>query len=340
MVSNYDGTPVDFYNTSSYSCDTDTVYFESDRDQDLWNLTCLDDGSWEEPIWPRCLESVNCTEPPERPLTGTWSWSGDYSFSTQVIYTCGPYGQFLGQDGQLYPQLIAECLWNKTWSPPILDPCSVTSCQTMPTSPDDTGLVLTSGPESSDSQLFSPRLPAIVSIPPSGMCGDMVKLMVVGKIPTKARKDLEIVVNSKDLTEAIHVQISLKKKGVWIWSVIDNNGTIDGLIGQEGEGSSIDYDEPFMIKYNQLLHHFLYQSLFSLSCDEDSWKLQINDDPPKFLNHILEVNSNSRVTILGHAETSFAGIVEKGKLIITSLFKSSEVLQICFHHHFFLWDSI
>lgn len=123
LGSNYDGEPVEFFNTSSYSCVSDDVFFESDREQEFWNLTCLDDGSWEVPDWPRCLPSVNCTEPPERPGTGTWEWSGDYQYLTQIEYTCGPYGQFMGADGQLYSQSIAECQWNKTWAPHTLDPC-------------------------------------------------------------------------------------------------------------------------------------------------------------------------------------------------------------------------
>ena len=67
---NYDGVPVEFHNTTSYSCNSDDVYLEHDRDEEYWNLTCNDDGSWEEPMWPECLHSVNCTEPPERPPFG------------------------------------------------------------------------------------------------------------------------------------------------------------------------------------------------------------------------------------------------------------------------------
>ena len=38
-------------------------------------------------------------------------------------YTCGPYGQFLSPEGNLHTSQVAECLWNKTWSPPSLNPC-------------------------------------------------------------------------------------------------------------------------------------------------------------------------------------------------------------------------
>ena len=52
---------------------------------------------------------------------------GDFvdTLSTRTIanYTCGPYGQFLNENGTLYTMAEARCLWNKTWSPPELDPC-------------------------------------------------------------------------------------------------------------------------------------------------------------------------------------------------------------------------
>ena len=123
MILNYDGVPVEFYNTTSYSCMSAGVYFEHDRDEEFWNLTCKGDGSWEEPDWPRCLSSVNCTEPPERPATGTWEWDGDYSYLTSILYTCGPYGQFMSDTEELYPRIWVDCQWNQTWSKPVLDPC-------------------------------------------------------------------------------------------------------------------------------------------------------------------------------------------------------------------------
>ena len=66
---------------------------------------------------------TNCTEPPPRYPAGTWEWSQDYQYGTQILYTCGPYGQFQSQDGVLYKELVAECMWNKTWAPPELDIC-------------------------------------------------------------------------------------------------------------------------------------------------------------------------------------------------------------------------
>ena len=57
LVSNWEGEPVEFFDNSSYSCASQDFYFEMDRDKVSWNLTCLDDGSWDVPLaWPVCLE--------------------------------------------------------------------------------------------------------------------------------------------------------------------------------------------------------------------------------------------------------------------------------------------
>ena len=57
LVSNWNGDPVEFFDNSSYSCATADVFFEMDREKISWNMTCLDDGSWDAPhIWPVCLE--------------------------------------------------------------------------------------------------------------------------------------------------------------------------------------------------------------------------------------------------------------------------------------------
>ena len=82
------------------------------------------------------------------------------------MYTCGPYGQFENEDGELYAEVVAECQWNKTWSPPQLDLCkgifiidaihsktmsSATACLVMPMPPKGTGLIIDEGPSSSGS---------------------------------------------------------------------------------------------------------------------------------------------------------------------------------------------
>jgi hypothetical protein len=145
---------VQFNASVSYVCETADTYFEFDNLVEEYNVTCLAGGSWAVPRkWPVCLPcecnhpsltdpfpAVNCTEPPEKPGAGTWEWNGDIIYETEILYTCGPYGNFLSEDGTLYEELVAECAWNKTWVPGKLDTCAATSCQEIPFPPKDIGL--------------------------------------------------------------------------------------------------------------------------------------------------------------------------------------------------------
>ena len=196
----------------------------------------------------RYRRNMNCTsEPPERPGQGTRLWSGDYRVSTRIIYTCGPYGQFLAKDGRHYPQLEVKCLRNRSWSPPVLDPCVMTSCATMPIPPEDSALVLTSGPHVSESLLFSPPLPAVIRGLSKRMCDEeAVKIMIVGKILDDAHDDLDIVVDGDGSIEAVHLRISVQKKSFWMWSIVDSRGTFGDFMNN---GSmTINFSEYFVIK--------------------------------------------------------------------------------------------
>ena len=220
MVSNYDGVPIEFFNTSSYSCASDDTYFEHDRDAEDWNITCKEDGSWELPVeWPVCIASVNCSDPPTRPGSGTWEWDGGYGYGNVIEYTCGPYGNFLSSEGQLYETALVECQWNRTWSMPQLDPCQATACQTMPSPPKASGLIDYSTTSSEEAR-YNPPLPTSLTMPPGasvslnlpllfntsippksssgGICLEgKLKLLVVGTIPTKSKKNFEAIVTGR-----------------------------------------------------------------------------------------------------------------------------------------------
>ena len=71
----------------------------------------------------RLFTAVNCSEPPPKPDAGTWEWNGDYEYGTNILYTCGPYGNFRLESGELYEDLVVTCAWNKSWTPSPLDPC-------------------------------------------------------------------------------------------------------------------------------------------------------------------------------------------------------------------------
>ena len=48
------------------------------------------------------------------------------------------------------------------------------------------------------------------------------------------------------IDEALHVQFDVKKEVVYRWSVLDN--VTQEIFGIEGEGTSIDLEEPFVIR--------------------------------------------------------------------------------------------
>ena len=120
---------------------------------------------------------MNCSSPPLKSSVGTWEWSGDFHYGTEVLYTCGPYGSFQAADGSLYEELSAVCAWNQTWSPAVLDPCGATSCQQIPFPPKQTGLVYLEDPENPlsppGSTVYNPTLPFEMAFPG----GDLTRLV-------------------------------------------------------------------------------------------------------------------------------------------------------------------
>ena len=61
------------------------------------------------------------------------------------------------------------------------------------------------------------------------------------------------MIKFKKLTQIIFAYLliivsSVKKEAVWRWTVVDT-GDIDGMMGSEGDGTSIDFEEPFIVKY-------------------------------------------------------------------------------------------
>ena len=54
----WDGLPTEFDGNVSYTCKDENLYFEMDKDMSEYNVTCLEDGTWDEPTeWPVCF---NC----------------------------------------------------------------------------------------------------------------------------------------------------------------------------------------------------------------------------------------------------------------------------------------
>ena len=166
LASTWTGDPVDFNENVSYVCPGDDLFFEWDRDMEVFNISCLTGGTWDEPtVWPICLPSINCTDlPPERPASGTWEWNGLLEYDTSVKYTCGPYGNFESPTGEKYSVIDSVCAWNKSWTPNVLDPCVAASCQVVPFPPPETGMIFLPDPENpitlqSEFNVYNPRLP-------------------------------------------------------------------------------------------------------------------------------------------------------------------------------------
>ena len=56
LTDTWSGDPVEFYDNVSYVCPGDDLFFEWEREMEMFNISCLPGGSWDEPnIWPTCV---------------------------------------------------------------------------------------------------------------------------------------------------------------------------------------------------------------------------------------------------------------------------------------------
>ena len=156
--------------------------------------------------------------------------------------------------------------WDRTWSPPALDPCAATACQQIPFPPKETGLIHLADPENpitlaSEFTLYDVALPLKMKFP-GDFCGDQGRIMlVVGSIPSGSKDPLEIIFQGEGPKEAFHVLVDPGDKKTIInvdlnscpvqefiqrWAVPEN--ITSGLVGEPGEGTTIDVDEPFLLR--------------------------------------------------------------------------------------------
>ena len=119
----------------------------------------------------------------------------------------------------------------------------------------------------SDLSIYNPALPLTMRIP--GTAADFCEdngdiLLIVGEIGKRSRKKMEIVfprVNSAD--ESFHMSIDLERDVIQRWAVFSN--ITEGVFGEPFEGTVIDREEPFMLRYYGLcndLHYDLSQYLY------------------------------------------------------------------------------
>ncbi|XP_059083342.1 sushi, von Willebrand factor type A, EGF and pentraxin domain-containing protein 1-like [Tigriopus californicus] len=155
--------PTEFNDKVFYECNQGH-WFEQDRSQTNFSLTCQTDGSFKVPLnndWPKCVTTVFCSNPPSAiPPVGTVEVvpeGADYRYGTTVIYSCGTARHFYGKGSKpqedtleyftysskpdfgtdkVYDFQEISCHWDKRWVPePIFDDCIWTACMNPPTPP-------------------------------------------------------------------------------------------------------------------------------------------------------------------------------------------------------------
>ena len=62
----------------------------------------------------------------------------------------------------------------------------------------------------------------------------------------KKKKPFEVVFATDGLDEAYHVSVDIKNEMVQRWAVFEN--VTQEIFGAPGDGSSIDFDEPFVLR--------------------------------------------------------------------------------------------
>ena len=298
VVSNWDGQPITFNATTSYSCDSEDVFFLHDRDLEFWNLTCYSNGSVPEPPeWPVCVPSVNCSDPPVKAEAGTWEWDGGIEYGNKILYTCGPYGTFLPEEGDPFRELLVTCEWNKTWTPSELPKCGSTACQDIPFPPAKIGMEYRPDEKNnmtlvSSFTIYNPTLPLTMPFPGPEHCDGEKKLMVVGKIPSSMRKYPELILHGTAAgDEAFHVLIDAEQEFIQRWSVVSD--VEQQRDGNPFDGTTIDFDEPLII---------------TLRCDEDGMALQINEEPAyEHYLHQIPIGNITTLEVKGDLQTSYVG---------------------------------
>ena len=96
-----------------------------------------------------------------------------------------------------------------------------------------------------DATLYSPNIPASLVIPSGGICGDEQKILLVGTVPEDSKDYPEIIITGPNDTEALHIKIGVIEEVVWRWAVVTDVPVSN--VGTAGDGTTIDFDEPFMI---------------------------------------------------------------------------------------------
>ena len=102
------------------------------------------------------------------------------------------------------------------------------------------------------------------------------------------------------------------------WGVVNN--VTQELQGEPGEGTTVDFEEPFVIKL--VVHDELMKinskPLLRIGCDEDGWNLQVNEEPVyQTFMHLFSPSKIKNLAIKGKLDVSYVGIGSKGIIFTT-----------------------
>ena len=199
------------------------------------------------------IVAVNCSDPPERPPSGTWEWDGNKEYNSVAQYTCGLYGKFRDTNGYKYEELTSVCGWNKSWVPEVFDPCVATSCQYIPFPPSGTDMVYVPDESNSlslisETSFYNPKLPLSIKFPGPSFCednGDI--LMVAGEVPKKSKQPFELIILTTNDDESFHMKIDPDNDVISRWGLYNN--FTEEVFGKPFDGTTIDRVEPFILRY-------------------------------------------------------------------------------------------
>ena len=91
-----------------------------------------------------------------------------------------------------------------------------------------------------------------MKFPGPEFCGDNnQKLMIIGRIPEDGKELPEFAFLSEGIDEAFHLQIDPDNEFLARWAVVANLTT--SVIGKPGDGTTIDRDEPFVLRCINLI---------------------------------------------------------------------------------------
>ena len=120
--------------------------------------------------------------------------------------------------------------------------------------------------------------------------------MVIGSIPKSVKTVPAMIIADNAGNKGMSINIDLKNQMIERYSEL--NGTKSEIGGAIGDGTSIDFEEPFIL---------------NLSCDEDGWNLQINSEfSYDSVLHVVPLENLTMIKVTGDIIIHFMGIGSKG----------------------------